>query len=121
MDCRDAHGRLSVCVRTSHIESTEAVDLAAACAVCGASTLHRWFYLGRAEELVSFCRAWQGPGSQWQWQWQWQWGSTCHSYEHASGLVPDWWNPPCDMALDSLMHDEPETGTPPNRDAHRPL
>jgi hypothetical protein len=79
--------------------STEGTDLRASCPVCGEQTLHRWFYLHRVQLSVSDGRAWQGRGS------QWQWCSSCRSYEHSSGLVPDWWIPTFEIPLEVLKHD----------------
>jgi hypothetical protein len=82
--------------------SAEGIDLTAACPVCKARSLHRWFNVHRARASVSDGRAWQGSGS------QWQWCSSCRSYEHASGLVPDWWSAPFEIPLESLRHDPEE-------------
>lgn len=66
--------------------STEGEDLSAECPVCGHATLHRWFHLHRRSVIAD--GNWLGRGS------QWQWCSSCHSYEHSSGLVPTWWLAP---------------------------
>lgn len=79
--------------------SLEGVDLQASCPVCLTAALHRWFHLHRPSPTTSSRRDWQGKGS------QWQWCSSCHSYEHSSGLVPDWWHPTFKVAPEDLHHD----------------
>ncbi len=79
--------------------SREGLNLSAACPVCGATRLHRWFDLNRAEPSWEFGRTWIGRGS------QWQWCSSCRSYEHTSGLVPDWWFSDLPVSPESLRHD----------------
>jgi hypothetical protein len=76
--------------------SHEGIDLSAACPVCGASELHRWFYLAHESARVEFGLSWRGTGS------QWQWCNHCHSYEHSSGLVPCWWHEPFEIPLSEL-------------------
>jgi hypothetical protein len=66
--------------------SMEGLDVSEACPVCGSQSLHKWFNLHRIRATVEFGRSWVGSGS------QWQWCTNCRSYEHSSGLVPDWWN-----------------------------
>lgn len=79
--------------------SEEGIDLSAPCPLCGEKALHRWFWLSRPGLTVESNRTWQGKGS------QWQWCSACHSYEHSSGLVPEWWRPSLVVADADLKHD----------------
>jgi hypothetical protein len=81
------------------VQSTSGLDLDDPCPVCGAYDLHRWFYLENGEPGQSTQRNWQGPGS------QWQWCSNCRSYEHSSGLVPDWWRTELVVDPHLLRHD----------------
>lgn len=83
--------------RTIFEASVEGEDLRGACPVCGRTTLHRWFDLHRASAALG--DEWQGRGS------QWQWCSSCHSYEHSSGLVPSWWVAPRSIEGLQLRHD----------------
>jgi hypothetical protein len=85
--------------RTLFDASTEGVNLAAPCPVCTNSALHRWFWLARSKRIVESGRSWQGKGS------QWQWCSACRSYEHSSGLVPDWWESALEVPESDLRHD----------------
>lgn len=79
--------------------STEGARLAAQCPVCGARTLYRWFNLHRPMRIEEFGRTWSGKGG------EWEWCRTCRSYQHTSGLVPDWWHPAVTVTPGSLMHD----------------
>ncbi len=79
--------------------STEGLDLQAPCPVCGNRELHRWFWLARPRHTVEAGRVWLGRGT------QWQWCSNCHSYEHTSGLVPDWWRSTLVLPESALRHD----------------
>lgn len=72
--------------------SSEGLDVTAPCPICGEATLHRWFWLFRPAPSAEAGRHWQGKGS------QWQWCASCGSFEHSSGLVPDWWH--SELAVD---------------------
>ena len=80
-------------------QSTSGLDLDEPCPVCGNRELHRWFYLEGEQPSESMGRRWQGSGS------QWQWCSNCRSYEHSSGLVPDWWRSDLVVDVRLLRHD----------------
>jgi hypothetical protein len=79
--------------------SSEGLNVAGACPVCSAASLHRWFSIRRARPSQLFGRSWQGDGG------QWQWCSTCHSYTHTSGLVPMWWQAPFEVPRSELRAD----------------
>ena len=79
--------------------SRDDVDVVETCPVCGRQTLHRWFYLERAMPTRDAVGSWQGRGS------EWQWCSSCRSYEHYVGLVPDWWAEPFTIDLEELYED----------------
>ncbi|MEV0129407.1 hypothetical protein AB0H83_13245 [Dactylosporangium sp. NPDC050688] len=78
--------------------SQEGETLSSPCPVCGATTLHRWFDLHRADPRTVAGLPWQGRGS------QWQWCSTCRSYLHTSGLVPLWWTTTIEVDPEVLTH-----------------
>jgi hypothetical protein len=65
--------------------SQNGIDLKDACPVCGQCTLHKYYHLARVEPRELRGRSFQGQGS------YWEWCSSCRSYEHMSGYVPDWW------------------------------
>ncbi|MFZ6679676.1 hypothetical protein [Undibacterium sp. Tian12W] len=64
---------------------SEGMHLAAACPVCGANSLFRYFALGRAEPREIQGIKVKGSGS------YWEWCSRCRSFEHMSVWVPEWW------------------------------
>lgn len=66
-------------------QADEGVHLANACPVCSAETLCRYYALGRLQLRVIGGKKYLGPGS------YWEWCSTCRSFEHMSGFVPEWW------------------------------
>lgn len=80
-------------------QAPSGLDVAGACPVCRVEALHRWFMLPRPfspDEAFPGCK---GRGG------QWQWCSSCYSFFHYSGLVPDWWE--CNLLVDpdTLTHD----------------
>jgi hypothetical protein len=79
--------------------STDLLDVAGACPVCGAHELHRWFQLARSRPRSHMGREWVGTGG------QWQWCSHCRSYEHSRGLVPIWWEDSLNVDEAQLRHD----------------
>lgn len=80
-------------------QSTSGLDLDEPCPVCGTLELHRWFHLEREQPREEMGRRWRGSGS------QWQWCSNCRSYEHSSGLVPNWWESDLVVDVHLLRHD----------------
>lgn len=61
------------------------VDLPNDCPVCGHRMLHRYYHLAKVEPRELRGKLFQGLGS------YWEWCSSCRSYEHMHGFVPDWW------------------------------
>ncbi len=61
------------------------IDMPDACPVCANKTLHRYYHLAKVEPRELRGKLFQGVGS------YWEWCSSCHSYEHMHGYVPDWW------------------------------
>ena len=81
--------------------SREGLDLSASCPVCGVPALHRWYQVGRPEEIVSGGERFVARGG------LWEWCSNCRSSEHYSAFVPEWWS--CDLAVDERnLTAEPE-------------
>jgi hypothetical protein len=78
--------------------SREGVDLSAACPVCGAHQLHRWFYRRRPADIVLRGQRFDALGG------EWQWCSHCRSYIHYSSFVPDWWTTDVVVPLKALAH-----------------
>lgn len=77
------------------------LDLPEQCPVCEAFSLHRWFDKPRPFDEGRERPGMLGYGG------EWRWCSSCHSYEHYSGMVPDWWQ--CDLEVDhALLTAEPE-------------
>jgi hypothetical protein len=64
----------------------EKAHLSSSCPVCRCNSLYRYFSLLRTQpkEINGFM--YKGPGG------YWEWCSSCHSYEHMSGFVPEWWD-----------------------------
>lgn len=61
------------------------IDIPDACPVCNKHTLHRYYHLVKPEPRELRGKMYQGVGS------YWEWCSSCHSYEHMHGYVPEWW------------------------------
>lgn len=79
--------------------SENGIDVEGLCPVCNSPTLHRWFDTPRAFAVgheKDGCRGYGG---------EWDWCSSCHSYEHYSGLVPDWWQDVLTVDPSLLTHD----------------
>lgn len=78
--------------------SKETRDVSGACPICNAHTLHQWFdrprLFAEGKERPGFIG--HGGG--------WQWCSSCYSYEHYSGLVPDWWRDTLKVDTEKLTH-----------------
>jgi hypothetical protein len=72
-------------------QSQECLNLSQPCPVCGAVALHRWYQIGKPVERVIEGMKFVAEGG------LWEWCSSCHSFEHYSGLVPDWWS--CDLEV----------------------
>lgn len=64
--------------------SREGLDLSAPCPVCGVAALHRWYGVGGG---------------------LWEWCSACHSFEHYSARVPEWWACGLKVNFFRLQHD----------------
>jgi hypothetical protein len=56
-----------------------------ACPICRAERLHRYYQVGLPIEQVSEEDEFVARGA------CWEWCSGCHTYEHYSALVPNWW------------------------------
>jgi hypothetical protein len=54
--------------------------------------LHRWYQIGHPIDQLIDGRKFIATGA------LWEWCSNCRSFEHSSGLVPDWWS--CDLEVD---------------------
>jgi len=72
--------------------SHEGLDLKMPCPVCGFHELHRWYLASRRENRMIDGYRFVARGS------EWQWCSHCRSFQHFSGLVPEWWS--CDLDVD---------------------
>lgn len=81
--------------------SQSGLNVQGVCPVCGAAELHRWYDTPRRFDLGREVPGFKGRGG------QWQWCSGCLSYEHYSGLVPDWWEGHLSVDSKSLTH-QPE-------------
>ena len=64
----------------------ERARLSGNCPVCGVASLCRYFSLEKAQFRELRGNFYKGPGS------YWEWCSSCHSFEHMSGYVPEWWD-----------------------------
>ena len=71
--------------RTPFEASREGVNVAGACAICGAAKLHRYFGRPRPHSSPELFPGTLGRGG------LWEWCSGCHTYVHYSAMVPDWW------------------------------
>lgn len=63
----------------------EGMRLAAACPICGARSLFRYYALGKVSPCEIRGAKVKGTGS------YWEWCSNCRSFEHMSVWVPEWW------------------------------
>ncbi len=66
------------------------VDVRGPCPVCGVDALHRYYQVGSPLPATAE-GAFVARGA------LWEWCSSCRSYEHASALVPSWWQ--ADLAV----------------------
>src|SRR5437870_3156649 len=78
--------------------SSESDDLGLPCPACGATALHRWYFVGQPEVHEIEGRRYVARGS------GWEWCGSCRAYQHFTGLVPDWWSSAVKVELDLLMH-----------------
>ncbi len=67
-------------------------DVDAHCPLCNARELHRYYLVGRKLEQVSGDQRFVAQGA------CWEWCSSCGTFEHYSGLVPNWWE--SDLVVD---------------------
>lgn len=65
---------------------SEGMHLLGMCPVCSARSLHRYFSLEKEAPRELRGAMYKGPGS------YWEWCSSCCSYEHMHGYVPEWWD-----------------------------
>lgn len=65
---------------------SEGERLSSSCPICGVKALYRYYTLGKARPQELAGLMYKGPGS------YWEWCSACHSFEHMSVYVPEWWN-----------------------------
>lgn len=68
------------------------VDLNDPCPVCGERQLHRYYQVGPRLPVTAPLSQFVARGA------LWEWCSNCRSYEHATALVPGWWQP--DIVVD---------------------
>ena len=80
-------------------ECTDGIDVDGLCPVCHSPTLHHWFDKPRPFAAGHERDGFRGHGG------LWEWCSSCHSYEHYSGLVPAWWQDLFILDGTSLRHD----------------
>lgn len=73
-------------------ESQDILTLSTPCPICGVASLHRWYQVGQPKLQTVGGNTFVATGG------LWEWCSSCHSYEHFSALVPDWWS--CDLKVD---------------------
>jgi hypothetical protein len=73
-------------------DSRESFYLSAPCPACGATTLRRWFIIGKPV----------GQGG------LWEWCSSCGAYGHYAAMVPDWWRDPGLVVDEAALTHEPE-------------
>ena len=71
--------------------SQESLHLSAPCPVCGINALCRWYQVGKPLDRVIRGVSYIASGG------LWEWCCNCHSFQHYSCLVPDWWS--CDLAV----------------------
>lgn len=64
----------------------EGEHLSNSCPICNVKALYRYYALEKASPRELRGLRYKGPGS------YWEWCSACHSFEHMSGYVPEWWN-----------------------------
>jgi hypothetical protein len=74
-------------------ESQESINLLVPCPICGVVALHRWYQIGRPTNRVIKGIKFVAHGG------LWEWCSSCRSFEHYSGLVPEWWS--CNLEVDT--------------------
>ncbi|RYD68525.1 MAG: hypothetical protein EOP83_00675 [Verrucomicrobiaceae bacterium] len=79
--------------------SQDGIDVDGLCPVCHSPTLHHWFDKARPFDEGQEKEGFRGRGG------LWEWCSSCHSYEHYSGYVPDWWQDVLAVDEDLLTHD----------------
>ena len=79
--------------------SQDGIDVDGLCPVCGSPSLHHWFDKPRPFEAGYERDGFRGHGG------LWEWCSSCHSYEHYSGLVPAWWHDVLTVDETLLTHD----------------
>ena len=73
-------------------ETQESFNLSVPCPVCGMVSLHHWHQIGATIDRVFEGQKFIANSA------LWQWCSNCHSFEHYSSFVPDWWA--CDLKVD---------------------
>jgi hypothetical protein len=59
---------------------------------CETNRYHRWYQIGESIDRVIEGREFVATGG------LWEWCSSCHCFEHYSGLVPEWWS--CDLEVE---------------------
>ena len=79
----------------------EGLNLSQPCPVCRHSTLHKYYQAVDPIDRIILGQRFIARGA------LWTWCSTCHSYEHSSAFVPDWWS--CTLYVDeSKLTHQPE-------------
>jgi hypothetical protein len=74
------------------LSSHELLHLSAPCPVCSVESLCHWYQIGKPIDRVIEGARFTASGG------LWEWCRNCHSYQHYSCLVPDWWS--CDLSVD---------------------
>ncbi|AFY94269.1 hypothetical protein [Chamaesiphon minutus] len=74
-------------------DSQESLNLSAPYPICGTVSLHHWYQVGTPIDRVFEGHKFIANG------YLWQWCSNCHSFEHYSSFVPDWWS--CALEVDA--------------------
>jgi hypothetical protein len=73
-------------------ESRESLNLPVPCPICNVMALHRWYQIGHPVDRIIDGRRFIATGA------VWEWCSSCQSFDHYSGLVPDYWS--CNLVVD---------------------
>ena len=72
--------------------SKKGMDVDNPCPVCGKFDLHRWYLTGEPLSKIIEGNRFIAQGE------LWEWCSSCGTFQHYSGMVPDWWT--CDLDVD---------------------
>ena len=81
--------------------SKEGINLSTPCPVCECKTLHEYYQAIKPLDRVILGQRFVAHGA------LWTWCSSCHSYEHFSAFVPEWWHDTLPVDETKLTH-QPE-------------